>query len=46
MLWERSYAPAKTIPEVKEELKRVSHTQIEPYMVKIILDENILSIYC
>jgi len=45
MLWERPYAPAKTIPEVKEELKQVSSSQIDPELVKIVLDENILSIY-
>ncbi len=45
MLRERPYAPVKTIGEVKDELARVASSQLDPELVKLVLNENILSIY-
>jgi len=45
MLWERPYAPLKTVPETYEELKRVSGTQLDPGVVAVVLEKDMVSKY-
>lgn len=45
MLSERPYAPPRTIPEVKEQLKENTGRQFDPFLVEVILKLDLLSLY-
>ncbi len=45
MLWERPYAKAKTVEEVKAELIRVAGTQLDPNLVGIVVSSELFNTY-
>lgn len=42
MLWDRPYANSKTVPEVKKELLKVAGKQLDPTLVEIVIENNLI----
>jgi putative two-component system response regulator len=45
MISERPYASSRSLSEVKEELGKVAGVQFDPYLVRIVLDNNFFNLY-